>query len=87
MSDEGLAVDSELCTSGGDLPKEKIPLEIAEDTDSHGAVEFISLQKSKKCEIPTYLSSEEEIVSPKRRRDCMLKMQKKQTLQNMISFS
>uniref|UniRef100_A0A183CLW4 WD_REPEATS_REGION domain-containing protein n=1 Tax=Globodera pallida TaxID=36090 RepID=A0A183CLW4_GLOPA len=66
LSDEGMSVDSELCTTGEYLSELQIPLEVAEDVDSLGSVEFIALQKSEDQEIPTY-SLPDEKLSPKRK--------------------
>ncbi|KAI3413518.1 hypothetical protein GPALN_011008 [Globodera pallida] len=66
LSDEGMSVDSELCTTGEYLSELQIPSEVAEDVDSLGSVEFIALQKSEDQEIPTY-SLPDEKLSPKRK--------------------
>lgn len=72
MSEEGLNVNSELCSPGGYLEKEKIHLETTE-YDTFGSVQFVQLHKEQEAgNCPNYTSANQQAISPsKRRRECM----------------
>ncbi|KAL3116101.1 hypothetical protein niasHT_007401 [Heterodera trifolii] len=67
LSDEGMSVDSELCTSGEYLSTVNVPAELVEEVESLGSIEFVALQKcEEEDQIPTF-SPPNEKLSPKRK--------------------